>query len=487
MNFAAHRVSHVALLAGQRGEPALAGRPVALIGGEGRQAVITEVSPEARRVAPGLAVPLAAARCPGLQLRERDPAAEVEAQRLLLAAAFALSPRVEVHRARLLHGGLAGRGCGARTEAEMHRQILELRQLGLSAGIGAGETPLLARYAARCAAPVLIVRERADFLRPLPLGFAPSRRPSTRRCLQGWGIKTLGELTALPKAEVGSRLGPEGARLVGARPAAKSPPVLRLTEPSRTFVAAWNYEAPVESVEPLLFKLRPLRRARGDRAAQRGAGGQGAGADPAAGGRDGLLPAVPAAGAGGRRGFVAAGVADASGHRAPEGTRGRRAARRDTGAAGGAPGWPLRHRARRSELPFGKISRGSPRWSAMAGWARPSRSTPTRRTPSGWSGRRPPVPAPEAAAVHPPRGGVLAPLPAGLAGPRPLGGGAADGARRRGAGRDPRVRRDRASWRAIGGKPAQWAVETWEVELAAGGLYQLSRDGAGWWIDGTLD
>jgi len=36
-------------------------------------------------------------------------------------------------------------------------------------------------------------------------------------------------------------------------------------------------------------------------------------------------------------------------------------------------------------------------------------------------------------------------------------------------------------------KPQPWAVEIWQVELAGGGLYQLTRTAGGWWIDGVLD
>ena len=482
MKFAALWVSNFALAAVQRGEPALAGRPAALIVGEGRQAVVAEVSPEARRVTPGLAVPLAAARCPGLQLRERDPAAEVEAQRLLLAAAFALSPRVESTAPGCCTVDLQGAGA-ARAEAEMHRQILELRQLGLPAGIGAGETPLLARYAARRAAPVLIVRERADFLRALPLGFAEPT-PLQATVLQGWGIRTLGELTALPKAEVGSRLGPEGAAL-WERAHGEAPAVLRLTEPSRTFVAAWSYEPPVEALDPLLFKLR--------RFAER--------------------VAIELRSAG----FVAAALsltllledetdyyrqfplpepgADADSWLRVLQTHLETVRLRERIVGVRLAATPARPALRQDGLFDTGLADEHSFWenlarlTALLGDDRVGTPVPLdSHAPDAFRLERPAatVPAPEPATVHPARGGALRRFRPALrarvqwADARPV---ALDGA----------VRGDIRACAGpccLGGdwwKAGAWAIETWQVELAEGGLYQLTRDAGGWWIDGVLD
>ena len=118
MNYAVLTIPDFALHALRRSEPNLAGRAVALTAGEGRKAVLTEVSSEARHVAPGCAVTLAMARCPGIVLRVREPGAEVEAQRLLLAAAFTLSPRVEATAAGSCTVDLQGTDA-TKIEAEM--------------------------------------------------------------------------------------------------------------------------------------------------------------------------------------------------------------------------------------------------------------------------------------------------------------------------------------------------------------------------------
>jgi protein ImuB len=250
----------------RRSDATLAGRAVALISGEGRKATIAEASPEAKGVTPGLAVTLAMAQCPGIVLRPRDPTAEVEAQRILIASSFSLSPRVETTAGGCCTVDLQGADA-ARTEAQMRSCIRELTKAGLPARIGAAATPLLANMAAQCAEPLLIVTDTRSFLIPLPLTFA-APTPTQTEILSGWGIRTLGDLTALSKADVAQRLGTEGVAL-WERAAGETTSVLRLVEPSQTFEAEWEYEPPVESIEPLFFRLRAFAERIAGRAACR--------------------------------------------------------------------------------------------------------------------------------------------------------------------------------------------------------------------------
>ena len=482
MNYATLWVEDFALLAVRRGEPALAGRPLALIAGEGRLAVVTAASPEAVRVTPGLAVPLATARCPGLQLRERDPAAEVEAQRILLAAAFTLSPRVESTAPGCCTVDLQGAD-PVGTKAAMHRLVLELRAPGLPVRIGAGETPLLARYAARRADPVLVVRDRAAFLAPLPLALAEPT-PAQAAVLQGWGITTLGGLTALPKGEIGRRLGTAGVAL-WERANGEAPPVLRLAEPARTYAAAWVYEPPVESAEPLLFKLRRFA----ERIAlELRAGGLVAEVlaltlqleDETAHHRQFRLPEPGAEVDSWLRVFqthlgplrLAARVTGVQLVATPARPEQRQDGLFDTGLADPAAFWE--NLARLAAL-VGDDRVGTP-------------VAADSHAPDAFRLERPAVtvPAPEAEPVHPPCGGILRRFrPAwsvrvrcGAAGPMVL-----DGAVR------GEICARAGPWRLEGGwwRPGAWAVETWQVELTDGGLYQLSHDADGWWIDGGLD
>ena len=73
MNYAVLVVPDFSLHALRRSDPSLCGRPTALVAGDGRKSKVTEVSPEARGIAPGLAATLAMSRCPGIILRPREP------------------------------------------------------------------------------------------------------------------------------------------------------------------------------------------------------------------------------------------------------------------------------------------------------------------------------------------------------------------------------------------------------------------------------
>ena len=483
MNYAVLWVRDFALHALRRSDPALAGRPVALIAGEGRRAVVTEAAPEAAGVTPGLAATLAMARCPGIVLRPRDPDAEVEANRLLLAAAFTLAPRVEFTGPGCCTVDLQGAD-PARTEAGMRLRAAELARAGLPARIGAAATPLLAAYAAHAAEPVRLVAEARAFLAPLPLAVAEPA-PAQAEILRGWGIRTLGQLSALPKAEVGRRLGTDGAAL-WERAAGEAIRVLRLVAPPTTFIAEWDYDPPVESVEPLLFRLR--------RYAER------------------LALELRAAGAVAEKLTLRLFLEDETEHgrefRLPEPgaevdlwlrvllahLETVRTGARVTGVRLAAT--PARPPQKQDGLFDTGLRDPAAFWEnlarlgALVGDDRVGTPAPrdTHR-PDAFALGKPAetVPAPEPPPVHPPRGPVLRrfrpPWPARVvcAAERPvqLDSEPACGAVRAAAG----------PWRSSGDwwKPEGWTVETWHVELAGGGLYQLARTADGWSVEGMLD
>jgi protein ImuB len=483
MNYAVLWVPGFALRALVRDEPGLAGRPVAIAEGEGRRACVTEVSAEAAGIGPGLAVTLAMARCPGLVVRAREPGSEAEAQRLLVAAAFTLSPRVELTGPGCCTADLGGSDPG-RIRGRMERAIGELGRAGLPARAGAGATPIIAAYAAREARDILLVEDTAGFLGPLPLAFAEPL-PAHAEILRRWGLGTLGDLAALSKAEVGLRLGAEGLAL-WERAAGQASRVLRLVEPARTFAAAWEYEPPVESLEPLLFRLRRFAERVALELRAAGLAAEGLGLTLLLEDETDLYRAFrlpePTADV---ESWMRVLLAHIESVRAPARVAGVRLS--------AAPARPV---AKQDGLFDTGLRDPASFWENLARLAAISGEgrvgTPlaadTHR-PDAFTLERPPetVPAPEAPPVNPALGHCLRrfrpPRPARVLceGRRPaaLESEAASGA----------VREARGPWRCCGGwwQPGGWSVETWHVELESGGVYQLARMQEGWLLEGEMD
>ncbi len=310
--FAVLHIADFALHAVLRTEPDFTtDRPAALLDGEQKKAVLVACNAAARAqgVAAGQTAAQALAFCGALLLRTRAAAAEAEARATLLAAGFAISPRVESTADGICTTDLSGLD-EARAQTLLAAAVEQLRKFGLPATGGMAATPLLALYAARsveagpdlasgplathpgasrhpspegnCSAlplegrgPVArparrgaaraqgparpqkcirVVHHSRAFLGPLPLA-AADPGPELATILATWGIHTLGALTALSKADIARRLGPAGLAL-WERAAGETARVLKLVEPPREFVAMMEFENEVETLEPLLFILR---------------------------------------------------------------------------------------------------------------------------------------------------------------------------------------------------------------------------------------
>jgi protein ImuB len=73
--------------------------------------------------------------------------------------------------------------------------------------------------------------------------------------LHKWGIHTVGQLAALDKEELGTRLGPEAIRM-WERANGESERLLKLVRPPESFEESFEFEQEIETAEPLLFLLR---------------------------------------------------------------------------------------------------------------------------------------------------------------------------------------------------------------------------------------
>jgi protein ImuB len=260
------------------------GKPVALLDDHVKRAIVVQADARARTagVTAGLTATQAMARCADLVLLPRSQAAENDAEAALLTVAWSISPRVERTAAGICTIDLAGKAPA--THLPHGRAAVEqLRLFGLEATAGVARTPFLALTAARVAqlalnvgaqarcarsegrdkiAPLQVtpflgliaVQDERGFLSPLPLSLIDPA-PDLAAILDGWGIHTLGALTALPKPEVGRLLGQAGIEL-WERAAGETDQPIEPCVQAPTFAAAMELEHEVETLEPLLFVLR---------------------------------------------------------------------------------------------------------------------------------------------------------------------------------------------------------------------------------------
>jgi protein ImuB len=214
----------LSVAAGGRAE--LARGPVALAPEPGREPLIGEASAaaEAQGVKAGLRLGEALARCPTLRLVAPDPAGVADEWDRMLTALEGIGAEVESERPGVacfdasgllnLHGGLDG-------VLTVTRRALR----GAPARLGVAPSRFAAVAAASRARPRRAEvtpggggrRRRlgdslAAYLAPLPIALLGSRSETAAlpEPLERFGIRTLGELAALPRAALADRFGEAG-------------------------------------------------------------------------------------------------------------------------------------------------------------------------------------------------------------------------------------------------------------------------------------
>lgn len=134
--------------------------------------------------------------------------------------------------------------------SEISRQGM---QLGVTANLAIAANPSAAALAARNIAGVTIIPlgQEAEALASLPIAVLPTT-PALSLTFSRWGIRTLGELAALPEIGLVERLGSEGSRL---RKLAlgHGDSILDIRPPSPEYTLRQLLDDPIELLEALLF------------------------------------------------------------------------------------------------------------------------------------------------------------------------------------------------------------------------------------------
>jgi DNA polymerase-4/protein ImuB len=237
------------------------GRPLVLGSGPGERQVVQLCSPEAGRagVRPGLPLREVLALCRDAIVLQPDPVRVAAILEEVLAALHQVSPAVEPAGERMfldLRGLRRLYGDLATLEAAIRAAVPPL----LRPRIGAAGGKFAAAVAARRARPAELkpvpVRETAAFLAPLSIGELPFDPDALER-LRLLGLRTIGDLAALPFGAVQAQFGPPGARAWQLAHGRDDEPLVP-AEYRPTVQASLRFEDPLASVEAVMAALDQL-------------------------------------------------------------------------------------------------------------------------------------------------------------------------------------------------------------------------------------
>jgi protein ImuB len=208
-------------------------------------------------------------RTPGTPGAPGDPG-NPENNVALVRIAADFSPRFEVHRDDLVAIDVSGLGrlLGApRAIGDALRRTAAERGLRVHVAIAGTRTAALVLAQARPGLTLVEPGEEASAVAPIPVRMlervpdGEGERTRLRSCdvsvLKTWGLNTLGELAAIPRADLSARLGPQGLVWHAIARGEDVRPLVPTLEAER-FESSQDLEWPIEGLEPLSFVLTRL-------------------------------------------------------------------------------------------------------------------------------------------------------------------------------------------------------------------------------------
>ena len=174
----------------------------------------------------------------------------------LLEVAHAFTPRVQAVAPDALLLDLTGLGRSWPQPMELAKALAAAaaaRALAARVALSWSRTAALMLARAQPGPTVVAAGQEAAAVAPLPLTallLAPARLELFRR----WGLRTLGELAALPAEGLAARLGTEGPRLLRLARGEDDRPLVA-EPPPESFACTLELDWPVDGLEPLAFLL----------------------------------------------------------------------------------------------------------------------------------------------------------------------------------------------------------------------------------------
>jgi protein ImuB len=200
--------------------PAWDGRPLVLGGAPGERKVVQLCSPEAEAagVRPGLPLREVVPLCPNAMVLQPDPVRTAAVLEAVLADLQRVSPSVEPADEGYFFLDLRGMQALYGDLATVESAILEAVPALLRPRLGFANGKFASAVAARMAEPgaskarVVSASETRDFLAPLSVRHLLMLEPDVLQRLELLGLRTIGDLAALPFNAVQAEFGPPGAR-----------------------------------------------------------------------------------------------------------------------------------------------------------------------------------------------------------------------------------------------------------------------------------
>jgi protein ImuB len=240
-----------------RTRPDLRHCSVAVVTGRAPALIVVDADASTRRagVVPAMPAAEAQARVPGLTIVARSRACEASAQAALLDVALGVSPRAEDGGDGVVCLDLTGLSRLHPDERRVAQDLAACAEgAGLPVSVAIASTRVAARLAASANSLIVIPRGReAGVLSALPLALLAAS-DDLFAVLTRWGIRTLGELAALPNAALTERLGVEGRRLQRRARGEDLDPFVPY-QPPAAVEETLDLEWPIENLEALAFVL----------------------------------------------------------------------------------------------------------------------------------------------------------------------------------------------------------------------------------------
>ena len=260
MAFASIFVPNFPLQAVVRSEPALRGRPLALIAGNPPLCSVIAVSEKTAHIGVGVGMTKTdAEQFAGLEIRPRSPGQEKTAHAVLLDVGWSVSPRMEDTAPDTIVLDLSGLESLFGSENDIGARLVERSSAcGLAVNVAIASNIDTALIAARGFDGISVIPsgEESQYLGCLPVR-ALSPSDETSETLNRWGVATCADLTRLPVLDLSERLGQEGVRLHELARGALSRSLV-IAEPVHSFEEEMELEDAVEELDPLSFLLGRL-------------------------------------------------------------------------------------------------------------------------------------------------------------------------------------------------------------------------------------